>query len=205
MNVKKLYRSQPMYFVFGAAALLLLGSYAVPMRASLGQGISEHIVDGWQATLNPKTGEETLQILHDHEIPAEIRLQGLPASNFTQTSPDGMRKTAVNQLDAIKLAYQQSPQQIEIVLGTYKNAPGVFHPFSSQPIAYSKTFLNNLSKMNVNPKVFGGPDIPPNTVAVAKLSSGILQIDTKANGNTIVQCQPGQKPQQLVQLLTKTS
>lgn len=200
MNLRSAVKPQSMPFAIGVAVILLAAAYVIPLTSSLGQGVDEHIVTSWQAGLDKVSGQEMLIINHNGEAPSDIPIHGLSKQLFTTTSSDGMILTALNQVPILMDAYRQAPQAVEEQFGTNHNAPKLFHPYSNEPIAYSTGFLKTLSKLNLNPDQFGGPNIPPNTYSYSSLPAGDLQIDTRANGNTIVQCQPGQTPQTLAGL-----
>lgn len=204
MNVRQALRPQSMPFAIGIAVILLIGAYIVPMTTSLGQGVDEHVVTGWQAGMDRISGKEMLIVNHSGEAPSAVPIEGLPKSLFTIPKNDGTVLTPLNQVSILMDAYRQAPQAVEEQFGTHNNAPRLFHPFSNEPIAYSAGFLKTLSKLNLNPDTFGGPDIPPNVYSYTNLPSGQLQIDTRENANTILQCQPGEAPSVLKELPRKT-
>jgi hypothetical protein len=88
-------------------------------------------------------------------------------------------------------------------MGTRNNIFTPFTPFPGNPVSFSMSMLSTLANNHVNPDQFGGPDIPPGSVPLSHLNSGMLQIDTRANANTFKQLKPGQMPLELSYLIHK--
>lgn len=190
----KMFQRNSMTFVFGVAVLLLLGAYIVPMKTSIGQGVEERTAVGWQAVLSQQTHKEFYRMNFADGSFLQFAITGIPQNLFQSKTKDGYLGTTEDLPVVIDAAYRQNPTHLERTLGTYHNAPSLFHPFSEVPIAYSTNFLKVLAQKSINLKAYGGPDISPGSVDLSKLPGGVLHIDTKANDNTLVQCAPGQTP-----------
>lgn len=188
-----------MVFVIVVALILLVGATLVPLRTSLGQGINEHVIDAWYGVYNLDTKTYQLRIVFDDGSQNEIQMNPIPQSDFVQKADSNTLLTKPNFVPAIQAAYKADSRVLQTVLGTYNNAPAVLHPFSDEPVAYSIGLLQAMAKAGFNPKSVGGPNIVPGSVPLSKLNGNALQIDTKADGNVIRQCQPGEVPLQLAQ------
>lgn len=191
--------SNSMIFVFTVAVLMLVLSFVIPMRSSLAQGIDENVAVSWQGVIVSGSNTEYYRMNYSDGHFLEVPIHGLPVTMFTETLPDGSKATKANLESVMLVAYKVNPQGLDKTLGTYGNVPAPFRPFSEYPIAYSSKLVNVLANENINPADFGGPDIPPGSITAKKLSGGVLQIDTKRNQNTLIQCKPGQSPPSSVQ------
>ncbi|MCF8565344.1 hypothetical protein LLE49_11510 [Alicyclobacillus tolerans] len=183
----------------GAVALAGL-AYVFPMRTSLGQGITENVLTAWVGTYDPANHIYELKMEYGDGTSTDIPMAALPMSDFTNRSSSRLWYTQNDLTAALERAHQQSPSGLEQQLGTHANVAAFGRPFSGSPVAYSTEFLKVLQSKGINPKQFGGPDIPPGTVDYAKLPDGILHIDTLADGNTIHQLLPGQIPPLLLKM-----
>ena len=190
----KLFKTNSMAFaVVGAVVILLLVSL-FPMNTSLAQGIDEGIVAGWKGVYDPTDHLYNLRFLYQDGTYADYPLPALPLSDFRDRSSVTLWTTQMDFLPALQASYQANASKIQYELGTRGNVATFANPFPGNPIAYTVGFLRDLERLHVNPKSFGGPDIPPGSVPYSKVTGGVLQIDTQSNGNTIIQLQPGQVP-----------
>lgn len=200
-NLKvKLNWMNSMGFVIVVALILVLGSLIVPMRTSLGQGIDERVLMGWYGVYNIDTGKYYFRVSFADGSYKETAMKPIDKHYFTHKTDNNTLMTNENLLPVIEAAYAADNRAVATDLGTYNNAPGFLHPFSDEPVAYDPNLVKAMASLNFNPKSVGGPDIPPGSVPLDRLNGGSLQIDTKANGNTIRQCHPGEIPPQLLQL-----
>jgi hypothetical protein len=191
--------------IFVVAGILLLLAVVFPMTTSLGQGVDPHVVVGWQGVYNPQSHTYRFRVNYQDGTYDESPMKPLPVAAFSQHKADGLWLTGLNDVAALKSGYEQSPGDIANDFGTHRNVPSLFAPFAQKPIAFSKSFVESLAALKLNLKDFGGPNIVPGSVPVAKLKNDILQIDTLADGNTLHQCEPGQTPAALVQLEKQSS
>ncbi len=189
-----------MGFVIAVAIILLIGALIVPMRTSLGQGIDERVIDAWYGVYNIDTGKYYFHVSFADGSYRETPMNPIAKSYFVTKANNNTLMTQKNLIPVIEAAYAADKTAVQTDLGTYDNAPAVFHPFSNEPVAYSVGLLQAMTQAHFNPESVGGPDVPPGSVPLAKLGGGSLQIDTQVNGNTIRQCKPGEVPFQLVQL-----
>lgn len=174
--------------------VLVIGVYLFPMQTSLGQGINERVATGWQAVYEPSTGQEYYRMTFNDGSFLQYPITGLPHSLFTRHLQDGSLISASNLVGVIESAYAQDAKGVEQTLGTWHNVPDRLHPFNEEPVAYTAQLLSAMTVAGFNPSVVGGPNIPPGSVSKSRLQSGMLQIDTKSDGNTLAQCQPGETP-----------
>lgn len=186
-----------MKFSLAVAALLLVGALLFPMTTSLGQGVEEASVTGWTGVYEPDQHVYVLRILHSDGSSADDPMQALPASAFTRHGDNGTMLTDIDAIPAIAAAYAANAQRLEEDLGTHSNVASFAHPFSHIAVAYTPAFLRALAARGINPDKFGGPNVPPGSVPYNKLRSGLLQVDTAADGNIIRQCLPGEIPPEL--------
>ncbi|QSO51867.1 hypothetical protein JZ785_24375 [Alicyclobacillus curvatus] len=189
-----------MGFVIAVAVILLIGALIVPMRTSLGQGIDERVIDAWYGVYNIDTGKYYFHVSFGDGSYRETPMNPIAKSYFVTKTDNNTLMTEQNLIPVIEAAYAKDKIAVQTDLGTYNNAPGMFHPFSDEPVAYSVGLLKAMTDAHFNPKSVGGPDVAPGSVPLAKLGGASLQIDTQSNGNTIRQCKPGQVPFQLAQL-----
>lgn len=194
-------RLQSMPFVLAMACLLLALAVAVPLHSSLGQGVDEVVVVGWRGVHDQSTGTYAVRILHADGSFVDSPLPRVASRLFTRSSGAGMRMTPDDLPFLLILAYKTDPRTLESALGTYGNAASFFSPFPTYPVAYSAGFLRALALRKFNPERVGGPDIPPGSVPLTRLSGGMLPVDTGSDANTIVQCQPGEMPPALRRML----
>lgn len=180
--------------VIGVAVVLVVLVAVFPMTNSLGQGVDEQIVVGWQGAMDPVNHTYRLRMNYSDGTYTDVPMNPLPQSEFSNHTSNEQWFTPPGDVAALQHAFQADPHHLERVLGTRRNVSTVFHLFASAPVAYSISFLKFLAKNNINLSRYGGPDIPPGTVPYNQLPGGVLQIDTKVDGNTLVQCEPGQMP-----------
>lgn len=176
------------------ALILAIGAYLFPMRTSLGQGIDERVAVGWEGVLDPSTNQEFYRMTFQDGSYLEYPVQGLSHSLFSGRTQDGRLTTKLNVVDVIVTAYKQNPKGVEQTLGTYHNVPSLLHPFNEEPVAYTASLLGDVAHAGFNLSLVGGPNIPPGIVQTLHLGNGVLHIDTASDGNTLAQCQPGQRP-----------
>ena len=190
-------KTNSMAFVLIVAVLLLVVAFVFPMKTSLGQGIDEHIIVDWRGGYNPNTDQGFFRVDYSDGTYRDIPAGKLMLSQYNQHVDPATWLTPPYLQNALGAAYHSNKVGLKRLLGTNDNAPSVFHPFPQAPVAYSKALLTVLNRENINLSQFGGPNIPPNSVPMEKLTGGILQIDTAADGNTLAQCLPGAIPSQL--------
>lgn len=178
---------------WGIALALVLLVIAMPMRTSLGQGIEEFKVLNWQGEYQVDTGHFFLRVNGAASAPIRIRIPSMPTRDFTQHQALTWF-TKPNLPSVMQKAFETHPQQVESALGTHDNVFTMHAVFPRQPVAYTAGFLRALKRMGVNPKVWGGPDVPPRGLAI---HDTILQIDTRPDADTLVQCGPGVMPPEL--------
>lgn len=185
--------------VFLGAALLTVGGLFVPMTTSLGQGINETVVTGWDGQYVPADQSYHFRVVN---VTGSFKsaMRPLPVADFPLHLSSFSWLTRKDFVPAIKAAIAANPHMVEQELGTYQNVAGPLSPFPADPVAYSTAFLKDLAAAHINPASFGGPDIPPGSVPYGKLTGGILHIDTKSDDNTLIQCHPGQIPAELAAL-----
>lgn len=176
------------------SVVLVVGVYLFPMPTSLGQGVNERVATGWQAVYMPSTGQEYYRMTFNDSSYLQYPISGLPRSLFTKHTIDGSLISKSNLIGVIESAYVHNAKGVEQTLGTYHNVPDRLHPFDEEPVAYTAQLLQVMAKDGFNPSTVGGPNIPPGSVSKSQLKGGMLQIDTKSDGNTLAQCQPGQRP-----------
>ncbi|NMP23386.1 hypothetical protein [Sulfobacillus harzensis] len=184
---------------FGAKAALAAGSMValllvIPVTTSLGQGVRENVVDSWQGRYDHLTGQYYIRFLLSNGESQDIRLTGFPQKDLTHRGPGEFWTTPKDVLAVIRAAYHQEPNQLEQDLGTRANVADRLSPFPGRPAAYSAAFLNALTRRHFNPRVVGGPNIPPGVLDWNTIPDGVLQIDTLADSNTLHQLKPGQMP-----------
>ncbi|QQE77499.1 hypothetical protein GI364_16325 [Alicyclobacillus sp. SO9] len=189
-----------MKFVIVAAVVLLIVAMLIPLAGSLGQGIQEDVIVGFQGVYQPGNHQYKLRIEYSDKSYQEIPMKKLPQGLFVNRARSGDVLTAMNVPAALKAASQADEKGLQEHLGTRNNVTAFMHPFSSKPVGYSAKFLRGLASNKINPKTYGGPDIVPGTVPYAKLPGGVLHIDTLSHGNSLAQCKPGQTPPQLAAL-----
>ncbi len=176
---------------WGIALALVLMVIVIPMRTSLGQGVREFRVISWQEEYQTDTGHFYLRINGAASPPIRIALAKTPLKNFsdhrglTWFTPSDMPSV-------IHRAFIMHPHQVESALGTRHNVFAIGAMFPRQPVAYTPQFLWRLAELHLNPRVWGGPNVPPNGQ-----QTRVLQIDTRADANTLLQCQPGEMPPEL--------
>lgn len=185
-------------FILSGALVALMLVY--PLTTSVGQNIAENDISGWVGSYEVPDHTFHFHFLYSGGAPSDTHIGSLPLSDFTDRSGP-VWKTKEGLLAVLEAMHASHPHQLERELGTLGNVPGFLSPFSGNPVAYSTKFLKALAALRVNPDRFGGPDIPPGSVPYAKLTGGLLQIDTLANGNTFKQCQPGEMPPELSALI----
>lgn len=182
------------------AALMLVAGLFVHVPTALGQGIDEHIVTGWQGVYEVDTHQYFLQVSYQGEAPVPFPTVAWPSSHFV--SREGKEwTTAMDDLTVVQMAAKNNPGKIESIFGTQGNVASIQVIFPVGPVAYATSFLQSLSRLQINPDSFGGPNIPPGIVPYKLLSGDELHIDTLTNNNTLYQCQPGQTPPELTHLL----
>lgn len=186
--------------IVGAVVILVL-IMLFPMSTSLGQGINEGIVNGFEGVYDPGDQLYNLRFLYQGGAYVDVPMNKLPAADFTNHSQQGQWTTSLNYLPALQAGYQRDPNQVRAELGTRNNVATFANPWPGKPIGYTVQFLKGLSAQNINPMQFGGPNIPPGSVPYSKLSGGVLQIDTASNGNTIIQTKTGMVPEVLQSLV----
>lgn len=178
---------------WGIALALVLLVIAIPMRTSLGQGIQEFQVVNWQGEYQVDTGHFFLRVNGATNAPIQIRIPSMPTRYFTQHQ--GLNWfTMPNLRPVMQKAFAAHPSQVESALGTHDNVFTMDAVFPRQPVAYTPGFLRALKRMGVNPMVWGGPDVPPRGWAIHDRT---LQIDTRPDRDTLVQCAPGVMPPEL--------
>ncbi len=184
---------------WGIALALVLLVIAIPMRTSLGQGIEEFQVVNWQGEYQVDTGHFFLRVNGAASAPIRIPTASMPIRYFTQHR--GLTWFTEPNLPAVmQKAFATHPRQVESALGTHDNVFTMRAVFPRQPVAYTAGFLRALKGMGINPKVWGGPDVPPRGVPI---HDRILQIDTRPDVDTLVQCAPGAMPPELQAWRTK--
>lgn len=186
--------SESTALAIGVAVVLLIGAYLFPMHTSLGQGIDERLVVGWQAVMVPDTNVQYYRMEFQDGSFLQYPIRGVPTQWFVKRTPDSDLATKLNLVPVAEIAFKQNPRGVEHTLGTWANVPSLFHPFNEEPIAYTPAFLNALQSIGFNPARIGGPNLPPGSLGTTSLTGGVLHIDTQPNGNTIKQCSPGQTP-----------
>lgn len=186
-----------MKFIIGAAVALLFLAMLVPLTGSLGQGIRENVVVGFQGVYQPNNHQYKLRVEYSDKTYHEIAMNKLPQSEFITHTRSGDVLTKMDDAAALRAAKQADAKALEEHLGTRNNVPGFMHPFSGKPVGYSTQFLRGLTKNKINPKLYGGPNIVPGSVPYKKLPGGVLHVDTLSHGNTLTQCHPGETPPQL--------
>lgn len=174
------------------AGLLTVGVMVIPTPTSLGQGISEVIITGWQGQYIPANHKFRLRILYGNGSSYSFPMASLPLKDFSRHQSKFSWLTPNNYVPALKAAYTQSRSALDQQLGTNNNVATMFSPFPGNPVAYSAGFMRVLAQKHINPAQFGGPNIPPHAVPLSKMK--LLQIDTKADNNTLIQLVPGQTP-----------
>jgi len=203
-NVKIDFQLRSMKTVFAVAGVLVVLAAVFPMTNSLGQGVDEQSVTDWRGVLDPVNHIYRLRMDYSDGTYSDVPMNALPANAFLTHSSAVLWFTEVNDVTALASAYQADPQQLERVLGTHRNVSAFFHLFASAPVAYTPTFLKWWTAHHMNPSAYGGPNIPPGSVPYDRLPGGVLQIDTAADANTLVQCQPGEMPLVLKSLTSKS-
>jgi hypothetical protein len=191
---------QSMRFIIGVAVALLVVAMLIPLAGSLGQGIQEDVIVGFQGVYQPGNHQYKLRIEYSDKSYQEIPMSKLPQSQFVEHARSGDVLTKMDVPDALKAAQEADLRALQEHLGTRNNVTGFMHPFSSKPVGYSTAFLRALAKNKINPKTYGGPSIVPGSVPYTKLPGGVLHIDTLSHGNSLAQCKPGQTPPQLAAL-----
>lgn len=194
-------KSNPMLFTILGAVLILILVSLFPMSTSIGQGINEGIINGFEGVYDPVDHLYNLRFLYQDGSYVDIPMNSLPVADYSNHSQQSLWVTPLDYIPALQAGYQKDPNQVRDQLGTRNNVASFGHPFPGKPIAYTVTFLKAISAEQMNPKEFGGPNIPPGSVPYNKLSGGMLQIDTQSNANTIVQVQPGMTPPVLQSLV----
>ncbi|KUO96276.1 hypothetical protein [Ferroacidibacillus organovorans] len=181
-------------FMVIVAALLLVATMFYPISTSLGQGVNENVISRFAGVYNQSSHLFVLAFYNQNTEQGEVPLSPLPLSLFHPSSVPNQMVTQNDLPVLLTDAMQSHATLLEQELGTHYNAPGFLAPFPHSPVAYTVTFLKDLAKQKINLAAFGGPNIPPGSVPYQKLPGGVLHIDTKADGNVIAQCQPGQTP-----------
>lgn len=173
----------------------------IPIRTSLGQGIHENVLVGWQGRYDRYSHQYYLRFLISGGQRTDVPLRaGFSPRLLTHRGAGEFWLTDRNSLPVLKAAYRQDPRDIEQDLGTRANVADPASPFPGRPVAYSATFLQALTRMHFNPRQVGGPNIPPGRVPWSQLPAGVLQIDTRADNNTLRQLRPQQTPKPLQSL-----
>ncbi len=189
-----------MAFMIIVPAVLLLMMVIFPLTTSLGQGVNENVITGFVGVYVVGSHQYYARFYYQGGSEEEIPIRSLNAKSFVRRSSSSMWFTVMDNPIALSAAYQQNSRQLQRVLGTYYNAPGIAAPFPRSPVGYAGHFLQVMAVQKINPATYGGPDIPPGSVPYRKLENGVLHVDTLQDGNTIAQCQPGQIPPQLMAL-----
>ncbi len=189
-----------MAFMIIVPAVLLVLMVIFPLTTSLGQGVNENIITGFEGVYVVQSHQYYARFFYEGGSQEEIPIRTLSAIVLTKHSSSALWYTVLDNPVVLMAAYQENAQQLERVLGTYYNAPGIAAPFPRSPVGYASLFLQVLATKKVNPATYGGPDIPPGSVPYRKLGNGVLHVDTLQDGNTITQCKPGQIPPQLMAL-----
>lgn len=182
-----------------AAALFVTGLF-IHVPTALGQGITEHVITGWQGEYEADSGQFFLRVDYAGSAPAVQPATKMPLGWFVHK---GARHWTTVMDDPRVLAAEERRHrlQIETILGTSDNVASLSVIFPNGPVGYAISFLKSLTVLRINPAFYGGPDIPPGSVPYRLLSGGELHIDTQANNNTLRQCLPGQAPTELTTLL----
>lgn len=176
------------------AVILMIGALMFPMRTSLGQGIGEFVVTGWRGVYDPVSKSYQFRIEYSDGTYHDTAMKHLSLSLFAKHLNRETWMTPLDSTQVLAAAYQKDPQGLEKSLGTYHNVPGFMTPFAQAPVAYSVSFLRDLAAKNINLSEYGGPDLPPASIATRTLSKFNLQIDTLSDANTLSQCRPGETP-----------
>ncbi|KYP80011.1 hypothetical protein [Ferroacidibacillus organovorans] len=191
---KKRINTNSVIFMVIVAALLLIATMFYPVSTSLGQGINENVISRFAGVYNISSHQFVLAFYNQNTEQGEVPIAPLPLSLFHASAIPNQRVTQDDLPALLTDAMQTNATLLEQELGTNYNAPGFLAPFPHSPVAYTVSFLKDLAKQKMNLAAFGGPNIPPGSVPYGKLPGGVLHIDTKADGNVIAQCQPGQTP-----------
>ncbi len=186
-------RIQSLPVMIAIAGALLVGGMFVQPTTALGQGIAEKDLISWQGVYLPQDRESFLAVRYVGQPLREYPVPSQPAGMF---SVHGRLQwtTVVDDPQFLRAVQKVKPHMIEQILGTYQNVESLGVVFPASPVGYTAALLRRMAGMHVNPAQFGGPSIPPGSVPYARLKGGILHVDTQANDNTLVQCQPGQLP-----------
>lgn len=180
----------------GMVAVLMF----VPVRTSLGQGIHENIVTGWVGRYDHLSHQYFCRIETQNGVELDIPIPRLPSKLFINRGAGEFWTTGSDQVSVLRAAFHAHPHMLEEDLGTRANVADRLSPFPGRPVAYRQSFLESLSRRHFNPRVVGGPNIPPTTRVWGSLPDGLLQIDTRADNNTLVQLRPGEVPAPLEQV-----
>ncbi len=184
---------------WGAKASVVAGGMVlsllfVPVTTSLGQGIHENILVGWEGRYDQFSHQYYCRFLMSGGTSLDVRAAGFSPRLLVHRGHGEFWTTALDPLPVIEAAQRTNPTAVEEDLGTRANVADPLSPFPGRPVAYSAAFLQALSKMEWNPEAVGGPNIPPHRVPVNRLTNGVLQIDTRPDNNTLKQLMPGQTP-----------
>lgn len=173
---------------------LLLAALVVPVPTSLGQGISENVLVGWEGRYDHLSDQYYCRFLMQGGSVEDVRMTAFPRSWIIYRGPWEFWTTAQDLLGVLKLAYQENPHAVEEDLGTRNNVARPATPFPGSPVAYSEGLLKAMAHKRFNPCSVGGPDIPPGSVLDHRLFRKKLQIDTSTDNNTLRQCQVREMP-----------
>ena len=174
----------------GMVAMLMF----VPVRTSLGQGIHENIVTGWVGRYDHLSHQYFCRIETQNGVELDIPIPRLPSKLLTNRGHGEFWTTGSDKVRVLTAAFHAHPHMLEEDLGTRANVADRLSPFPGRPVAYRQSFLESLSRLHFNPRRVGGPNIPPTTRHWGPLTDGLLQIDTRADNNTLVQLRPGEVP-----------
>lgn len=193
---------------FGAKATVAAGGMValmmfIPVTTSLGQGIHENILLGWQGRYDHLTGQYYLRFLISGGGSQDIRLTSFPKKDLVHRGAGEFWTTRPDALGAIRAAFRENPHAVEQDLGTRANVADRISPFPGRPAAYDASFLEAMTRMHFNSKEVGGPNIPPGAIDWHRLPEGVLQIDTLADSNTLHQLYPGETPVPLQVLMAR--
>ncbi len=171
----------------GLVSILMLR----PMPTSLHEGISEQVVVGWEGVYDHVTGQYVCRFLLTQGF-ADVPIRDFPRQWLTRKGRGEFWHTAHDVPELLMLAHRQNPAGIEQQLGTRDNVAGWLNPFPGAPVAYADPMLRAIAQSDWNPRLAGGPDIPPQLAGM--VHAELLQIDTQSNGAGLWQLKPGQRP-----------
>lgn len=173
------------------SACLVSSLMVMPMPTSLHEGISEQVVVGWEGVYDHVTGQYECRFLLTQGF-VDVPIRQFPQKWLTSKGRGEFWHTSHDVPELLVLAHRQNAAGVEQQLGTRDNVAGWLNPFPGAPVAYADPMLRAMAHAEWNPRLAGGPDIPPRSIASAHAEP--LQIDTRSNGAGLLQLKPGQRP-----------